>query len=193
MSEHFEEPTEDGGVGARVRRREDERHLHGKGRFVADYSFPGLQEVAFLRSPVAHARILRIGKPKRHADSIVTRADMQGASDIVADSSLPTYKPSSHPPLASEKVRFAGEPVADRVGELLELVVRAMRAARRAEDLLRDLAVAVGDRRTGNGSGSRSHRRGIGDPGWRGRLVRRGGARCEQHDQALHDSSFGGS
>ena len=112
MSEHFEEPTEDGGVGARVRRREDERHLHGKGRFVADYSFPGLQEVAFLRSPVAHARILRIGKPKRHADSIVTRADMQGASDIVADSSLPTYKPSSHPPLASEKVRFAGEPVA---------------------------------------------------------------------------------
>ena len=112
MSEHFEKPTEDGGVGARVRRREDERHLHGKGRFVADYSFPDLQEVAFLRSPVAHARILRIGKPTPHADSVITRADMQNASDIVADSSLPTYKPSSHPPLASEKVRFVGEPVA---------------------------------------------------------------------------------
>ncbi|MGN6579581.1 MAG: xanthine dehydrogenase family protein molybdopterin-binding subunit [Bordetella sp.] len=112
MSEHVEQPTEDGGVGARVRRREDERHLHGKGRFVADYSFPDLQEVAFLRSPLAHARILRIGKPQRYADSVVTRADMHDASDIVADSSLPTYKPSSHPPLASEKVRFVGEPVA---------------------------------------------------------------------------------
>lgn len=112
MSEHFEKPTEDGGVGARVRRREDERHLHGKGRFVADYSFPDLQEVAFLRSPVAHARIRRIGKPQRHAESVITRADMTNASDIVADSSLPTYKPSSHPPLASEKVRFVGEPVA---------------------------------------------------------------------------------
>jgi len=112
MSEHFEKPTENGGVGARVRRREDERHLHGKGRFVADYSFPDLQEVAFLRSPVAHARILRIGKPRQHADSVVTRADMHNASDIVADSSLPTYKPSSHPPLAAGKVRFVGEPVA---------------------------------------------------------------------------------
>ncbi|WP_028219627.1 xanthine dehydrogenase family protein molybdopterin-binding subunit [Paraburkholderia oxyphila] len=112
MTEHPEAPVESGGVGARVRRREDERHLHGKGRFVADYTFPDLQEVAFLRSPVAHARILHIGKPQRYADQIIVRGDMQGAADIVADSSLPSYKPSAHPPLAAEKVRFVGEPVA---------------------------------------------------------------------------------
>ena len=56
-TEPTEAPVESGGVGARVRRREDERHLNGKGRFVADYTFPDMQEVAFLRSPLAHARI----------------------------------------------------------------------------------------------------------------------------------------
>ena len=99
-------------VGARVRRREDERHLHGKGRFVADYKFPDLQEVAFLRSPVAHARISRVGKPQAWADRVFVRADMPEAADIVADSSLPSYKSSAHPPLASGKVRFVGEPIA---------------------------------------------------------------------------------
>lgn len=111
-TENTEAPVESGGVGARVRRREDERHLQGKGKFVADYTFPDLQEVAFLRSPVAHARIVRIGKPERYAQQVILRDDMQGATDIVADSSLPSYKPSSHPPLASGKVRFVGEPVA---------------------------------------------------------------------------------
>lgn len=112
QSDHVEAPVESGGVGARVMRREDERHLLGKGRFVADYVLPDLQEVAFLRSPLAHAQIRRIGKPAHLADRIVVREDMHEAADIVADSSLPSYKPSAHPPLASGKVRFVGEPVA---------------------------------------------------------------------------------
>ena len=107
-----EAPVDTGGVGARVRRREDERHLHGKGRFVADYKFPDLQEVAFLRSPLAHAIVRRIGKPERLAAQVIVRDDMAGATDIVADSSLPSYQSSAHPPLASGKVRFVGEPVA---------------------------------------------------------------------------------
>jgi carbon-monoxide dehydrogenase large subunit len=111
-SEQSEAPVENGGVGARVRRREDERHLHGKGKFVADYVLPDLQEVAFLRSPLAHAHIRRIGKPTHLAECIVVREEMHEATDIVADSSLPSYKSSAHPPLASGKVRFVGEPVA---------------------------------------------------------------------------------
>ncbi|ALX17204.1 carbon monoxide dehydrogenase [Burkholderia cepacia JBK9] len=107
-----EAPVDTGGVGARVRRREDERHLNGKGRFVADYTFPDLQEVAFLRSPLAHAIVRRIGKPERYAAQVIVRDDMAGATDIVADSSLPSYRSSAHPPLASGKVRFVGEPVA---------------------------------------------------------------------------------
>lgn len=100
------------GVGARVARKEDARHLHGKGRFVADIAMPDLQEVAFLRSPVAHARLLSVIKPQALAASVIVREDMQGAKDIVADSAFPSYKPSAQPPLASGKVRFVGEPVA---------------------------------------------------------------------------------
>jgi len=100
------------GVGARVLRKEDERHLQGKGRFVADIAMPGLQEVAFLRSPLAHARLRGVRKPEGSEQQVIVRADMVDAQDIVADSALPTYKPSAQPPLASGKVRFVGEPMA---------------------------------------------------------------------------------
>ena len=45
------------GIGARVKRKEDFRLLRGRGRYVGDISMPGLREVAFVRSPLAHARI----------------------------------------------------------------------------------------------------------------------------------------
>src|SRR5437667_175601 len=51
------------GVGASLLRREDDRHLRGRGEFVADIRLPGTQEVVFLRSPHAHARIRRIAVP----------------------------------------------------------------------------------------------------------------------------------
>ena len=44
-------PNEAWGVGASLPRREDERHLHGRGEFVADIKLPGTMEVAFVRSP----------------------------------------------------------------------------------------------------------------------------------------------
>lgn len=100
------------GVGARVARKEDARHLHGKGRFVADIAMPGLQEVAFLRSPMAHARLLALHKPEGLEHAVIGRGDMPGALDIVADSAFPSYQPSAQPPLASGKVRFVGEPIA---------------------------------------------------------------------------------
>ena len=100
------------GVGARVLRKEDARHLHGKGQFVADMSMPGLSEVAFLRSPLAHARIVSARVPEGAAAQVTLRESMTDAKDIVADSTLPTYQSSAQPPLACGKVRFVGEPVA---------------------------------------------------------------------------------
>ena len=100
------------GIGARVPRKEDARHLAGKARFVGDLSFPGLWEVAFVRSPLAHARIRSITVPERCAGRVFTARDMEGVRPIRAESSLPTYKPSDYPPLARGKVRFAGECVA---------------------------------------------------------------------------------
>lgn len=97
------------GVGARVRRKEDARHVRGRGRFVGDISMPGLQEVAFFRSPVAHGRIKRMEKPEGAADRVIFADDLAGVRPIVADSGIPGFKSSGYPALAVDKVRFAGE------------------------------------------------------------------------------------
>jgi carbon-monoxide dehydrogenase large subunit len=44
-------------IGARLLRREDRPLLVGKGRYLDDISFPGLQHAAFVRSPHPHALI----------------------------------------------------------------------------------------------------------------------------------------
>lgn len=100
------------GIGARVRRKEDARHLRGRGQFVGDYHMAGLREVAFLRSPVAHARVISKLKAPEHAADIFFSEDLKGVSPIVTRSSIPGYKHSSYPILAMDKVRFVGEPVA---------------------------------------------------------------------------------
>ena len=99
------------GIGARVPRKEDARHLAGKGNFVGDMAMPGLCEVAFLRSPLAHARIGAVTIAPEIADRVFVREMMPEARDIVADSTLPSYRVSAQPPLAHGKVRFVGEPV----------------------------------------------------------------------------------
>ncbi|RAI44989.1 carbon monoxide dehydrogenase [Rhodoplanes roseus] len=97
-------------MGARVLRKEDARFLHGRGAYVSDLVLPGQREVAFLRSPIAHGRILGARKP---ADRFVfVRDDMAEALPILGMSGLPTYRPVAQHPLAHEKVRFVGEAVA---------------------------------------------------------------------------------
>ena len=120
------------GIGARVPRKEDARHLAGQGNFVADMVMPGLCEVAFLRSPLAHARIVSTQVPGDIAPQIVLRETMLDALDIVAPSTLPSYQESAQPPLASGRVRFVGEPVA--------MAFAATRA--QAEDLIERVEVA---------------------------------------------------
>ena len=82
----------DSGIGARVKRKEDERHLHGRGRFVSDILLPNLHEVAFLRSPLAHGRIRGIDIPEDLKSRVYKAADLTGVVPIRADllSSVPT-------------------------------------------------------------------------------------------------------
>jgi aerobic carbon-monoxide dehydrogenase large subunit len=98
------------GIGARVLRKEDERHLRGRGRFVADIVMPGQKEVAFLRSPVAHGRIRAVAKPS--GGEVLVAADFPGLSPIVTRSNIPGYRVSPYPPIASRKVRYVGDIVA---------------------------------------------------------------------------------
>jgi carbon-monoxide dehydrogenase large subunit len=100
------------GVGARVPRKEDDRHLRGRGQFVGDMTMAGMREVAFLRSPVAHARIKRIEIPDELRGQVFIAADLVGVKAIRAVSGLPGFKVSEQPVLATGKVRYVGELIA---------------------------------------------------------------------------------
>ena len=123
------------GIGARVQRKEDARFLHGRGQYVTDMVLPGQREVAFLRSPIAHGRVVRIVKPAGKESQVFTRADLTGLNPVIARSTIPGYKLSEHPPLAGDKVRFVGEPIA--------FAVAATRAE--AEDLLEGIELELED------------------------------------------------
>lgn len=100
------------GIGASPLRKEDARHLYGKGQFVGDLSVPRLWEAAFVRSQVAHARIIGIEKPAGLEDRVFVSSDMDGVRPIRAESTLANYKASNQWVLAKDKVRFVGECIA---------------------------------------------------------------------------------
>src|SRR5215475_14532097 len=64
------------GVGARLARKEDDRLVRGRGQFVADIRLAGMKDVAFVRSPLAHARIRGISIPPDQRGSTFTAADL---------------------------------------------------------------------------------------------------------------------
>ncbi len=99
------------GVGARLERKEDDRFLRGRSLYVSDMKVAGQLEVAFVRSPIAHGRILRVRKPGR-SEFVFVREDLREAEAIVGHSSLPGFQAVPQHPLAHEKVRFVGEAVA---------------------------------------------------------------------------------
>src|ERR1700761_6173106 len=93
------------GVGARLPRKEDDRLMRGRGQFVADIRLAGLQDVAFVRSPLAHARIRGIDVPERYRAHVFTAADLADVNPIRAVSALPGFKISEQAVLATGKVR----------------------------------------------------------------------------------------
>lgn len=113
------------GVGVSMLRKEDDRLLRGRGQFVGDVRLQGMKDVAFVRSPVAHARVKGVHVPDELRDCVVTAADLEGVKPIRAVSGLAGFKPSDQPVLAHDKVR--------QVGELLAMCVADSRAA--AEDI----------------------------------------------------------
>ena len=100
------------GVGASLLRREDERHLHGRGEFVSDIKLPGTMEVAFVRSPHAHARIRGITAPPEGKGRVFTAADLPRIQPIRVVTQAAGAKAPAWPPLATDKVRYVGEAIA---------------------------------------------------------------------------------
>ncbi len=121
------------GVGARLRRKEDDRFLRGRGEYVGDIKLPGMQDVAFFRSPVAHGHIRNIAIPTDIRDRVFTAADLDGVAAIRAVSGLKGFKASEQFPLARGKVRH--------VGEVIAMCVAPSRAE--AEDLAATVDVEI--------------------------------------------------
>lgn len=98
-------------------RLEDRDLLQGAGTFVDDLRLDGMLHAAVLRSPVAHGRIVRIDPaPALRRRGVVAALTFRDLAQPVP--ALPNLRP--HPalraatpyPLAPDRVRYVGEPVA---------------------------------------------------------------------------------
>lgn len=119
------------GIGASLPRKEDDRFLRGLGQYVSNIRMVGMRDVAFTRSPVAHAYIRKVDKPDGGEHSVFVLADLVGVRPICADSGLPGFKSSQQTVLAGDKVRL--------VGEMIAMCVADTRAE--AEDLAAQVAI----------------------------------------------------
>ena len=101
-------------VGERVKRREDPRLIQGRATYVDDIKIAGMQHLAFKRSDVAHGRIRSIDTRAAEAMDGV-EAVFTGAQIAELLGPMPIGTPFPSPPhraVATDVVRFAGEPVA---------------------------------------------------------------------------------
>src|SRR4030095_9486281 len=103
-------------IGERVRRKETERFVTGTGRYVDDLLPPGTLHVSFVRSSCAHARINSIdveaarSMPGVHA--VFTGKEIAQHVKPLRVGGSPVLRPVKLYPLAVDKVRYFGEPLA---------------------------------------------------------------------------------
>ena len=103
-------------------RREDARLLTGMGRYTADWNLPGQLHAAFLRADHAHAVIRSIDTAAARAApgvlAVLTGADAVAAGFDRGSALMPVkgrgeaLRVPPRPALATDRVRFVGEPVA---------------------------------------------------------------------------------
>lgn len=109
-------------IGRSLPRKEDVRFLKGAGRFVADAHFPDALEAVIFRSPIAHGRIKRLDLSAARSMKGVTAvfsADDIGPRDGIPTTFVPRpqLKDYFQRPIAAEKVRYVGEPLAIVIAE----------------------------------------------------------------------------
>ena len=129
--------------GAPIRRNEDKRLLSGQALFVDDVELPGMLYAAFLRSNVAHATIRSIdvaaARAREGVVAVYTAADL-GAYWAPGPLLVPpppiagiVFNQRTQVPLAKDKVRHVGEPLAVVLAQSRYL----------AEDALADIVVEL--------------------------------------------------
>jgi carbon-monoxide dehydrogenase large subunit len=123
-------------VGQPLPRLEDERFLRGEATFTADLSLDGQAHAVVHRSPYAHAAIKGIDAAAARAApgvlAVLTAAELRAGGvgaipSLTNELPLPPSNTDAGPfadasqfPLAEDRVRYVGEPVAFIVAETLE-------------------------------------------------------------------------
>jgi aerobic carbon-monoxide dehydrogenase large subunit len=130
-------------IGARIPRNEDARLLTGRAQFVDDVRLPGMLHVAFRRSEYAHARLIGIdpsaARAREGVIAVYTASDLgdywKPGPLLVSPPPIPglVFNAVTQVPLARDKVRHVGEPIA--------MVVATSRYV--AEDAVEDIVVDV--------------------------------------------------
>jgi len=130
------EPEAKRWVGGGILRKEDPELLTGQGRYVDDLVLPGMQWMAFARSPVAHANLTSVdvsaaqGMPG--VTAVFTGQDLAGdwaagmpcawpiGDRVMPDEPTADARIPDHWPVAKDRVRYQGEIVAVVVADSRE-------------------------------------------------------------------------
>jgi carbon-monoxide dehydrogenase large subunit len=126
-------------IGQPVHRAEDVRFLRGAGKFVDDLKREGMLHAVIFRSSVAHGRVRAVdvatARRRTGVHAVITADDLAGSVPVIPLrlANLPEFKPYLQPVIASDKVRYVGEPLAVVVAETQAL----------AEDALEAIAVDI--------------------------------------------------
>src|SRR5258707_3058582 len=129
--------------GEPIKRNEDRGLLTGQALFIDDVELPGMLHAAFLRSQVAHARVVKIDVSRALQRQGVFAAYVAGdlgdywqpGPFLVRPPPIPgiVFNKRTHVPLAKDKVRHVGEP----------LVIVIVESRYIAEDALDDIDVEL--------------------------------------------------
>jgi aerobic carbon-monoxide dehydrogenase large subunit len=117
-------------LGNEVQRVEDPRFLTGRATYVANLLPEGLAHVTFVRSPLAHGRIVELDVSEARdmpgVLAVVTAADL--TNNVTPAGMVPMPPTLARPLLAVDVVRFVGEPIVAIVAETLAQAVDASEA-----------------------------------------------------------------
>ena len=109
--------------GSSALRKEDRRLITGRGRYTDDVELPGQAYAAFVRSPVAHARItgVDVSDARAHTNvlGVFTGKDLAASGLgtlqcgwLIHSRDGSPMRAGSHPALADNTVRYVGDAVA---------------------------------------------------------------------------------
>jgi len=141
-----------GWVGRGLARKEDNRLLRGRGKFIDDIKLRDMLYLKFVRSPYAHAKVTRLdvsaAEAVRGVICTLTGAEIAKQTNPFIEIGPDPFARIKDYPLAVSKVRYQGEPVAavvatspqiaEDAAELVEVEYEALDALVDAEEALKD-------------------------------------------------------